>query len=138
MKKYTYNSLYRGQQIIIMCCAKNAKEAAEKFDINTYNVNTYCLKSKIENPFNGIIAYFDSGNLWEKEKNLIRVEMPLDELKKIIDKQKDLEYKEFEKSLGIMKKLILILLAILLTSCAATQPIQKDNQEKHKKVIYYF
>ena len=31
-----------------------------------------------------------------------------------------------------MKKLILILLAILLTSCAATQPIQKENQETFK------
>lgn len=88
MKIYTISVLYKGQQITKMACAKNVKEAANILEVNTYFINTYGFKNKIENPFSGVIAYFDSGLLWRHEKDLIEVKMPLDELKALIDKYK--------------------------------------------------
>jgi hypothetical protein len=91
MKKFTYNCLYRGQQITKVVCAKNVKEASEKLNINTYNVTKYCNVIKTDNSFEGVIAYIDSGMLWRKRKDLSRIEMPFDELKAIIDTYKDEE-----------------------------------------------
>ncbi len=120
MKKYTYSTTYSGQQITKIVCAKSIKEAAEKLEISTYAVNTYCVVVKIEPtddplviqtkysgkiglalPFGGVVAYFDSGMLWKKEKSLIRVPMLLDQLTELIDKYNDLEYNKFKKELGI-------------------------------------
>lgn len=93
--------MYKGQQITKMACAKNTKEAAALLEVNTYFINKYGFKNKVETPFEGVIAYFDSGMLWREEKSLIRVEMPLEQLIAIIDSYKDKEYKEFKKQLGV-------------------------------------
>jgi hypothetical protein len=92
MKKYTISTMYRGQQITKMVCAKNTKEAASLLGVNTYTFNKYGFKNKIEKPFEGVIAYFDSGMLWREEKSLIRVEMPLERMIAIIDSHKDKSY----------------------------------------------
>jgi hypothetical protein len=101
MKIFTYNGLYRGQVITKEVCAKNAKEASEKLQLNIYTVRKYCWSAKTENTFEGVIAYFDSGHAFVNRADLIRVKMPFNELKKIIDKIKDIEYKEFKKRLLI-------------------------------------
>lgn len=101
MKKYTISTIYRGQQITKMVCAKNTKEAANLLGVNTYTINKYGFKYKIEKPFDGVIAYFDSGMLWREEKSLIRVEMPLERMIAIIDSHKDKSYQEFKKQMGI-------------------------------------
>ena len=88
--------MYRGQQITKMVCAKNTKEAAELLGVNTYFINKYGFKNKVETPFDGVIAYFDSGMLWREEKSLIRVEMPLERLMAIIDSYQDKAYQEFK------------------------------------------
>lgn len=85
MKRYIYNIVYKHQQITKEVCAKNVKEAAEKLGTNTYNVTKYCNRAPIDEPFEGVIAYFDSGELWRTRKDLIRVKMPYEELKSIID-----------------------------------------------------
>jgi hypothetical protein len=89
MKKYTISIMYKQQQITKMVCAKNTKDAANLLGVNTYYINKYAFKNKIDKPFIGVIAYFDSGMLWNKEKNLIGIEMPLESLKAIIDTHKD-------------------------------------------------
>ena len=99
MKKYTISVIHRGQQITKMVCAKNTKEASILLGVNTYFINKYGFKNKIETPFDGVIAYFDSGMLWEKEKSLIRVKMPLEKLTAIIDTYKDKEYADFKKQI---------------------------------------
>jgi len=99
MKKYTYSTTHRGQPITKMCCAKNVKEAAYLLDTNVYCLSKYGFKNKIENPFEGVVAYFDSGMLWREERSLIRVEMPLDELIKLINKHQDKNYNEFKKKI---------------------------------------
>jgi hypothetical protein len=99
MKKYKIDTIYRGQQITKMVCAKSAKEAANLLEVNTYFINKYALKSSIDNPFNGVTAYFDSGMMWSAEKDFIRVEMPLEKLKAIIDTHKDKEYKIFKQQM---------------------------------------
>lgn len=101
MKKYRYGTLYRGQQIDIEVCAKNNRDAAEKLGISTYYISKYCYVNKIETPFEGVLASFNSGMLWEKERHLIGVKMPYDELKAIIDGHKDKQYAAFEKEIGI-------------------------------------
>jgi hypothetical protein len=101
MKKYTISVMYRGQQITKMVCAKNVNEASELLGVNTYFINRYGYKNKIDSPFNGVVAYFDSGNLWRKEKSLIRVEMPLERLIAIIDSHQDKSYAKFKKQIGI-------------------------------------
>jgi len=101
MKKYTISTLYRGQQITKSVCAKNISEAAEKLDVNSYFIKAYGYINKVETTFEGILSSFDSGMLWEKEKHLIRVIMPLEELTSIIDKYKDKEYGDFKKNIGI-------------------------------------
>ena len=85
MKKYTYSSMYRGQQITKIVCAKSIKEASLLLEVNAYTIKTYAFINKIQSPFEGVLAYFDSGMLWNKRKDLIRKEMPLNELIKIID-----------------------------------------------------
>ncbi len=89
--------MYRGQQITKMACAKNVKKAAELLNVNTYFINRYGFKNRIDNPFDGVIAYFDSGMLWREEKSLIRVKMPLERLTAIIDSYNDKGYAEFKK-----------------------------------------
>jgi hypothetical protein len=89
MKKYTISVIYRGQQITKMVCAKNAKIAANILGVNPYHINKYGFKNKIETPFDGVIAYYDSGMLWRERKDLIRVEMPLERLIDIIDSYQD-------------------------------------------------
>ena len=101
MKKYTISTMYRGQQITKMVCAKNAKIAADLLGVNTYFINKYGFKNEIETPFDGVIAYFDSGLLFREEKSLIRVEMPLERLIAIIDSHKDKSYAQFKKEIGI-------------------------------------
>lgn len=86
MKQYTYHGLYKGQQIAKIVCAKTVKEAAEKLEITPYVIRTYCYITEPETNFDGIIAYYDSGLLYIKCKELIRVKMPLEELKLLVDK----------------------------------------------------
>lgn len=92
--------MHRGQQITKMVCAKNKQDAANLLGVNTYFINKYAFINKIETPFEGIIAYFDSGMLWVEEKSLIRVEMPLERLIAIIDSYQDKAYQEFKKQMG--------------------------------------
>jgi hypothetical protein len=94
MKKYTISVLYRGEQITKMVCAKNAKDAAALLGVNTYFINKYGYKNKTENPFEGVIAYFDSGMLWREERGLLRVEMPISELQAIIDSHVNKKYQK--------------------------------------------
>jgi hypothetical protein len=101
MKKYTISVMHRGQQITKMVCAKNTKEAANLLGVNTYFINKYGFKNKIETPFDGVIAYFDSGVLWREEKSLISVEMPLERLIAIIDSYQDKAYTQFKTQMGI-------------------------------------
>jgi hypothetical protein len=101
MKKYTISVMHRGQQITKMVCAKNTKEAANLLGVNTYFINKYGFKNKIETPFDGVVAYFDSGMLWREEKSLIRVEMPLERLIAIIDSYQDKAYAQFKTQMGI-------------------------------------
>jgi hypothetical protein len=101
MKKYTVSVLYRGQQIEKSVCAKNIKQASEMLELGQYFIKTYGYCSKVDNIFNGVLSSFDSGMLWEKEKLLIRVKIPFEELKLIIDKYKDEEYRGFNKKIGI-------------------------------------
>lgn len=82
-----------------MC--KNTKEAAELLGVNTYFINKYGFKNKVETPFEGVIAYFDSGMLWREERSLIMAEMPLERLIAIIDSYQDKAYQEFKKQMGI-------------------------------------
>jgi hypothetical protein len=94
MKRYIISTLYKGQQITKSACAKNVKDASKLLEVNQYTLNKYGYKLKIVNPFDGVIAYFDSGLLWEKEKGLIGVKMTLEELKKLIDlHKKEMYYK---------------------------------------------
>lgn len=88
--------MHRGQQITKMVCAKNTKDAANLLGVNEYFINKYGFKNKVENPFEGVVAYFDSGMLWREEKSLIRVKMPLERLIAIIDSYKDKAYQEFK------------------------------------------
>ena len=101
MKKYIISVMYRGQQITKMVCAKNIKEAANLLEVNTYFIKAYGYNMKTDAPFTGVIAYFDSGMLWGKEKGFIKIEMPLDELKALVDKHRDVEYSEFKKEVDI-------------------------------------
>jgi len=101
MKKYTISAMYRGQQITKMVCAKNVKEASELLGVNTYFINKYGYKNKIDIPFNGVVACFDSGMLYTKEKSLIGVKMPLERLIAIIDSHQDKSYAKFKKQIGI-------------------------------------
>lgn len=89
MKLYVYDCVYRGQQITKEVCAKNYKQAAYKLQINIYNVKKYTLKHNIDNPFEGVICYFNSGILWREAPSLINKRMYLEELKSIIDFYKD-------------------------------------------------
>ena len=89
MKIFTYSTIYRGQQIEKQVCAKTIKEAAYKLNINTYTVNKYALKTDANYYFDNVLASFDSGMLWHKRKDLIRVKMPLERLLSIIDSYKD-------------------------------------------------
>ena len=99
MKKYTISSMYRGQQITKMVCAKNTKDAADLLGVNTYYINKYGLKNKVEKSFEGVVAYFDSGMLWHEEKSLIRVEMPLERLMALIDSYQNKAYQKFKNRL---------------------------------------
>jgi hypothetical protein len=96
MKKYIYSTIYRGQQIEKIVCAKNLTEAAKKLEITIYTAKKYCLINDTDTPFDDIRGMFYSGMLWEKEKHLIRVEMPLEKLKVIVDTYKDKEYNTFK------------------------------------------
>lgn len=95
MKKYTYNTVYRGQQITKMCCAKSRREAAIKLGISSYQANHYLLFQDTDTTFEGIMAYFDSGMLYRHMPELIKVEMEYDKLKAIIDEYKNKFYAEF-------------------------------------------
>jgi hypothetical protein len=101
MKKYIISVMYRGQQITKMVCAQNTKIAANLLGVNTYHINKYGFKNKIETPFDGVIAYYDSGMLWRERKDLIRVEMPLERLIDIIDSYQDEAKAQFKKQTGL-------------------------------------
>tara|TARA_R110002167_G_scaffold147336_3_gene339473 strand:- start:1118 stop:1390 length:273 start_codon:yes stop_codon:yes gene_type:complete len=88
MKEYSIPGIYRGQQITKIVCAKNLNDASKLLEVSIYELNKYGYKEKINNPFNGISSYFDSGFLWVKEKKLIGVKMPFYKLKQIIDKHR--------------------------------------------------
>ena len=93
--------MYKGQQITKMVCAKNAKDAAKLLEVNVYYIKKYGYISKIDKTFQGVVAYFDSGMLWENEKSLIRVEIPLERMIAIIDSYKDKSYQKFKMQMGI-------------------------------------
>lgn len=95
LKVYRYNTLYRSQPICLKFLASTYDEAAKKLNIKLYEAKKYCLKVDAEEHFEGMIASFNSGLLWSKEKALINKEMPFEDLKKIIDKHIDEKYKSF-------------------------------------------
>ena len=85
LRKFTYPKMYRGQQIFQICWAKSDKEASLILDTTVHNIKTYCTKIDTGEVFDGIMAYFDSGMLWEKEKSLIGELMPMETMKQLID-----------------------------------------------------
>lgn len=101
MKKYTIPTLYRGQQIHKIICAKSDKQTSEILNTSVYQIKNYAHKKQEDNPFEGVKAYFDCGMLMDKEYNLLRKVMSYDQLKSIIDGYKDKEYAEFKKEYGI-------------------------------------
>ena len=88
MKQYEHHTLYRGQQITKVVCAKSDREAAEKLGINIYHIRNYCFKVVTESAFDGVLAFYDSGFMWRECKDMIRVKMPLNELVGLIDRYK--------------------------------------------------
>jgi len=100
MKKYTMSVLYRGQQIEKIFWAKNNKEAASILNCSVYQIKTYAFKNNNGEYFEGIRAKFDSGMLWTLERNLLRKEMPLDEMIALIDKRKDEEWAKFKENIS--------------------------------------
>lgn len=99
MKKYCFLTTYRGQQITKVFWAKNAIEASKILDCSIYVVRNYCYLTTQGEIFDGVKAFFDSGQLWTLRKDLIRVLMPLNELEAIINEIKDKEHNEFLKSI---------------------------------------
>lgn len=85
MKRYTFPTTYRGQQIFKVAFAKSDKEASIIFNESLYRIKNYCGKQVMELSFEGIKGYFDSGQLWNMYKDRIRELMPIDELQKLID-----------------------------------------------------
>lgn len=100
MKRYEFSKLYRGQQIFLLFWAKSDLEAAKILDVSIYQIKTYCYKMTEGDYFEGIYGYFDSGNLYNVERNLIRKLMPLEELISLIDKHKYKEYTNFKESIN--------------------------------------
>ena len=89
IKEYTYYKSYKGQQITLKFCAKNKKEVAKLLNVTSYIVNTYVSFTYVEKHFEGILAFFDSGYLFNNRPDLINVLMPYQDLIKLIDFEKN-------------------------------------------------
>ena len=98
MKVYSFQDIYRGQQVVKKVCANNVKDVSFILGISYYTAKKFCLSHKTDDFFDGIRAYVDGGDLC---KNYLRKEMTWNELKDIIDLLKDMEYSEFERKLRI-------------------------------------
>jgi hypothetical protein len=79
--------------------AKSHGDAARELEITYHGLRRYSKISAEGTPFKGIRAYFNAGTLADKERGQVNVVMPLERLKAIIDRYKELEVKYF-KELG--------------------------------------
>ena len=86
-KRFIINVTHRGYPLTKECTAKSAKEAAEKFGCSLSFINGWALKTVVESPIDGVVAYIDSGYIPFDygRTDLIRKIMPWTELKSIID-----------------------------------------------------
>jgi len=98
MKVYSFQDIYRGQQVVKKVCANNVKDVSFILGISHYAAKKFCFSHKTDDLFDGVRAYIDGGNLCI---NYFKIEMPWNELKYIIDLLKDMEYAEWEKKLRI-------------------------------------
>jgi hypothetical protein len=98
MKVYSFQDIYRGQQIVKKVCANSIKDVSFILGISHYTAKKFCLYHKTDDLFEGVRAYIDGGNLC---KIYFKKEMPWNELKYIIDLLKDMGNAEFEKKLRI-------------------------------------
>lgn len=98
MKRFTYDYCYLGQQITVQVCARSVKEAAEKLNISPHTCKKYAVSVKIYecDYFEGIRGWFDSGELFRGRPDLIRVKMPLEELKALIREHRNKKEAERE------------------------------------------
>lgn len=84
IKRFSYNTKLSGHNITLLCYAKSMKEAIALFDVDASAKKYISSGKSSEKEFEGVYAYFDSGELWRNYRDLIRVQMPLDEMKKLI------------------------------------------------------
>ena len=100
LKKYTYISMYRGQQYKAQLFAETNKKAREILEISAYEFTTYVmivnadpLEAKLHNVEIGeIFTSSDSFALF-KDKSLRNKEMTQKEMKKVIDDYLTEKYK---------------------------------------------
>lgn len=94
-KQYYISTVYRGYQIHKTCMAHSFKEAAEKFEVTLSFARGYASSVRPNDEhFDGVNAQIDSGYIpFEYGRtDLLRLWMPLDELKTIIDHYNDIKY----------------------------------------------
>ena len=95
-------SILRGEQIHKVCYAKNNKQAIEIFECSLYYLTNYSYKNEVHidsftilaQSESKLYAFFDSGILIDKYANLKNVEMPIIELKALIDLELQNKYNE--------------------------------------------
>jgi hypothetical protein len=87
MNKYILPSNYGGISIFKTCWAKSDKEASKKLEVSVYMIINYAYKLNIGNLFDGVMGYMDSGKIIFDlgRKDLMNKEVPIEELKNIID-----------------------------------------------------
>jgi hypothetical protein len=100
-KRFVISHIYRGYTHTRECTAKSAKEAAEKLDCSLSFINKYGMKTTVNEPIDGVVAYIDSGYIPFEygRKDLLWKIMLWDELKSIIDFYVDEKYKDFKRKL---------------------------------------
>lgn len=96
LKQYRVHTMYRGMQPSYVVCAYTQKEASELLDVSMSYLKNYCyitdeptIKECIENPHK-VYASIDSGEFMYVRKDLIRVNLPREELHALIDTHRKL------------------------------------------------
>lgn len=102
-KKYHISHIHKGYQVFLTCAARSYKEAAEKFEMSEYYVRKYAGIVKIDDYFEGVRGYIDSGYIIFEfgRKDLSRKEMAFDELKEIIEEYYNIKKNEQRRTMGI-------------------------------------
>lgn len=108
LKQYRVNKMYSGFQPRYSVCAYTQKQASELLDVSIGVLKNYCNisdepteKECIENPLK-VYASIDSGEFMYLYKELIGVNMPVEQLHSLLDSHRKL-YPTYQHMLDKLK-----------------------------------